>query len=62
MFSPFRCISRSGFNLGCLLRSSVGGLSSVEAWYSAALDIDESLSGALDSDVPHLCGLCYQVL
>ena len=28
-----------------------GGKSSVEAWYSTALDMEESLSGALDSDV-----------
>ena len=27
------------------------GRSSVEAWYSTALDLEESLSGALDSDV-----------
>ena len=31
--------------------STGGGRSSVEAWYSTALDIEESLSGALDSDV-----------
>ena len=31
---------------------SVGnGRSSFEAWYSAALDFEESFSGALDSDV-----------
>ena len=29
----------------------LGGRSSVEAWYSTALDLEESLSGALDSDV-----------
>ena len=31
--------------------SAGGGRSSVEAWYSTALDIEESLSGVLDSDV-----------
>ena len=31
--------------------STGGGRSSVEAWYSTALDLEESLSGALDSDV-----------
>ena len=31
--------------------SAGGGRSSVEAWYSSALDLEESLSGALDSDV-----------
>ena len=31
--------------------SAGGGKSSVEAWYSTALDLEESLSGALDSDV-----------
>ena len=31
--------------------SAGGGRSSVEAWYSTALDREESLSGALDSDV-----------
>ena len=31
--------------------SAGGGRSSVEAWYSTALDIEESLSGILDSDV-----------
>ena len=31
--------------------SAGGGRSSVEAWYSTALDLEESLSGALDSDV-----------
>ena len=36
--------SRSVFNAG-------NGRSSFGAWYSAALDIEESLSGALDSDV-----------
>ena len=30
---------------------SGGGRSSVEAWYTTALDLEESLSGALDSDV-----------
>ena len=34
----------SVFSAGC-------GRSSVEAWYSTALDSGESLSGALDSDV-----------
>ena len=33
---------------------SAGGRSSVEAWYTAALDSEEVLSGAVDSDV-HLC-------
>ena len=31
--------------------SAGGGRSSVEAWYSTAIDLEESLSGALDSDV-----------
>ena len=31
--------------------SAGGGKSSVEAWYSTTLDLEESLSGALDSDV-----------
>ena len=31
--------------------SAGGGSISVEAWYSTALDLEESLSGALDSDV-----------
>ena len=31
--------------------SAGGGRSSVESWYSTALDIEESLSGVLDSDV-----------
>ena len=35
--------------------SAGGGRSSVEAWYSIALDLEESLSGALDSDV-HIIG------
>ena len=30
--------------------SGGGGRSSVEAWYSSALDLEESLSGAIDSD------------
>ena len=29
----------------------MGGRSSVEAWYTSALDIEEVLSGAIDSDV-----------
>ena len=37
-------VPRSVFSAGC-------GRSSVEAWYSTALDLEESLSGALDSDV-----------
>ena len=42
-----------GFSLGILLLffSAGGGRSSVEAWYSTSLDLEESLSGALDSDV-----------
>ena len=31
--------------------SAGGGRCSVEAWFSVALDLEESLSGALDSDV-----------
>ena len=31
--------------------SAGSGRSSVEAWYSTALDLEESLSGAFDSDV-----------
>ena len=37
-------VPRSVFTAG-------GGRGSVEAWYSTALDLEESLSGALDSDV-----------
>ena len=33
---------------------SAGGRVSVEAWYATALDIDEVLTGATDSDVTHL--------
>ena len=40
-------VPRSVFSAG-------SGRSSVEAWYSTALDFEESLSGALDSDV-HIC-------
>ena len=35
----------------CSVFSAGDGRSSVEAWYSTALDMEESLSGALDSDV-----------
>ena len=31
--------------------STGGGRSSVEAWYTTALDIEEVLSGAVDSDI-----------
>ena len=31
--------------------SAGGGRSSVEAWYTSALDVEEVLSGATDSDV-----------
>ena len=31
--------------------SAAGGRSSVEAWYTTALDIEEVLSGATDSDI-----------
>ena len=37
-------VPRSVFSAG-------GGRGSVEAWYATALDLEESLSGALDSDV-----------
>ena len=37
-------VPRSVFSAG-------GGWSSVQAWYSTGLDLEESLSGALDSDV-----------
>ena len=42
-----------GLGLGCLIRSlsAGGGRGSVEAWYTAALDIEEVLTGATDSDV-----------
>ena len=42
-----------GFSLGFLSLSfsASGGRSSVEAWYTSALDIEEVLSGATDSDV-----------
>ena len=36
--------SRSVFTVG-------NGRSSLKAWYSGALDVEESFSGALDSDV-----------
>ena len=32
-------------------RFSLSGRSSVEAWYTAALDIEEVLSGVVDSDI-----------
>ena len=35
--------------------SAGGGRVSVEAWYSASLDIEEFLSGATDSDVHLFC-------
>ena len=42
-----------GSNLGFLLLfiSAGGGRSSVDAWFSSALDIEECLSGGVDSDV-----------
>ena len=40
------------------LYSAGSGRSSVEAWYTTALDIEEVLSGAVDSS---LCGGCCQV-
>ena len=36
--------------------SAGGGRSSVEAWYTTALDIEEVLSGVVDSDVHLFCG------
>ena len=44
---------RTGFGLGfrILSFSAGGGRSSVEAWYTTALDIEEVLSGCVDSDV-----------
>ena len=43
---------RTGSGLGCLIRSSAGGgRGSVEAWYTTALDIEDVLTGATDSDV-----------
>ena len=39
------------FGRGSLILSSVGGRISVEAWFSTALDIEEVLSGIVDSDV-----------
>ena len=43
---------RIGFGLGCQILSFVlGGRISVEAWFSTALDIEEVLSGVVDSDV-----------
>ena len=41
------CVPDSGFSAG-------GGRSSVEAWYTCAIDMEESLAGAVDVDV----GLC----
>ena len=35
--------------------SAGGGRSSVEAWYTTALDIEEVLSGVVDSDVHLFC-------
>ena len=35
--------------------SAGGGRSSVEAWYTSALDVEEVLSGATDSDVHLFC-------
>ena len=41
-----------GSGLGCLILSSLlGGRSCVEAWFSSALDIEEVLTGATDSDI-----------
>ena len=47
------CNSRSGLDLGFLVLffNAGGGRSSVEAWYTTALDIEEVLSGVADSDV-----------
>ena len=44
---------RIGFSLGCLdsVFCAGGGRGSVEAWCATALDIEEVLSGAADSDV-----------
>ena len=43
----------AGFSLGFpqSVLSAGGGRDSVEAWYSTSLDIEEVLSGAIDSDV-----------
>ena len=52
-----------GSNLGCLIQYLAlveGGVplrSFVEAWFSAALDIEDCLTGAVDTDV-HLCSCC----
>ena len=45
-----------GFILGFQIPVVVLGRSSVEAWYTTALDIEEVLSGVVDSDV-HLLWL-----
>ena len=44
---------RIGFGLGfrILFFSAGGGRSSVGAWYTTALDVEEVLSGVVDSDV-----------
>ena len=44
---------RTGFSLGFLILffSACGGRSSVEAWYTTALDIEEVLSRVVDSDI-----------
>ena len=40
-----------GFTCLLVVFSAGGGRESVEAWYTTALDIEEVLSGAVDSDV-----------
>ena len=58
MFGPLLvwCSLRTGFgpDFPDSVNSAGGGRSSVEAWYTAALDTEEVLSGAVDSDI-HLC-------
>ena len=51
VFFPLRCGLWASVRLMHLNEWSGGGRSSVEAWYTTALDLEESLSGALDSDV-----------
>ena len=41
----------SGLGFLLLFIVLVGGRSSVDAWFSSALDIEECLSGGIDSDV-----------
>ena len=53
-----------GSNLGfpSSVKSAGGGRSSVDAWFSSALDIEECLSGGVDSDVHLLSQMSSSLL